>query len=63
MLSPRERQFSDKAIAGTRTFLNDPPSANGTLDDTIAFDYATGPPRPIRDLMSTVGGPFCYIYL
>ena len=62
-LSPRERQFSDNAIAGSRTFLNDPPSANGTLDDEIEFGYAAGPARQIRDLMSTVGGPFCYVYL
>jgi tyrosinase len=63
MLSPYERQFTSKAIAGTRTFLNNPPSANGTLEDLIEFGYATGPPRPIGDLLSTVRGPFCYVYL
>lgn len=59
-LSPKDRQ---NAIAGTRTFLNNPPSANGTLDDLIEFDYAAGPARPIKDLMSTIRGPFCYVYL
>jgi tyrosinase len=63
MLSPHERQSTNKAIAGTKTFLNDPPSANGTLDDEIEFGYAAGPPKPIRDLLSTVRGPFCYVYL
>lgn len=63
MLSPIERQSTDKAVAGSRTFLNDPPSANGTLDDDVEFGYAAGPSRQIRDLMSTVRGPFCYIYL
>ena len=63
MLSPKERQFTDKAIAGTVTFLNQPPSANGTLDDQIEFGYAAGTARPIRDLLSTVSGPFCYVYL
>ncbi|CAK4025475.1 Tyrosinase orsC [Lecanosticta acicola] len=63
MLSPYERQFTDKAISGTRTFLDSPASANGTLNDTVQFGYAAGPPRPIRDLLSTVNGPFCYTYL
>ncbi|GAB7326364.1 hypothetical protein MBLNU13_g10398t1 [Cladosporium sp. NU13] len=63
MLSPNERQFTSKAIAGTQTFLDTPPSANGTLDDQIEFGYAAGPARPIRDLLSTVSGPFCYVYL
>lgn len=60
---PYQRQFSDEAISGTRTLLNMPPSANATLDDMIDFQYAAGPARPIRDLLSTVDGPFCYVYL
>lgn len=63
MLSPYERQFTSNAIAGTQTFLNMPPSANGTLDDLIEFGHAAGPTRPIGDLLSTVNGPFCYLYL
>lgn len=62
-LSPYQRQFTDNAIAGTRTFLNDPPSANGTLEDVIEFGYVGAEQKKIKDLMSTVGGPFCYVYL
>ncbi|KAE8375210.1 hypothetical protein BDV26DRAFT_283635 [Aspergillus bertholletiae] len=51
------------AISGTGTFLNDPPSANTTLDSVIDIGYANGNPIAMRDLMSTTAGPFCYIYL
>jgi len=51
------------AISGTGTFLNDPPSANTTLDTVIDLGYAAVPPTPMRDLMSTTDGPFCYFYL
>ncbi|GIZ43681.1 hypothetical protein CKM354_000689800 [Cercospora kikuchii] len=61
--NPFQRQFSDEAISGTRTLLDMPPSANATLDDIIDFQYAAGPARPIRDFLSTVDGPFCYVYL
>ncbi|CAK1363797.1 unnamed protein product [Cercospora beticola] len=61
--NPFQRQFSDGAISGTRTFWDMPPSANATLDDMIDFRYAAGPACPIRDLLSTVDGPFCYVYL
>lgn len=63
MLSPQERQFSDNAVMGTNTFLNDPPSEETTLDDWVEFGFAAGPPRQIRELTSTVSGPFCYVYL
>jgi tyrosinase len=63
MLSPVERQYGDIALSGTNTFLNSPPSANTTFDDFVQFDYAAGPPTKIRDLMSTLAGPFCYVYL
>jgi tyrosinase len=43
--------------------LNSPPSPNGTLDDPIELGYAGGDNITIRDAMSTVKGPFCYIYL
>ncbi|KAK7746333.1 hypothetical protein SLS53_002292 [Cytospora paraplurivora] len=52
----------NNTIAGTNTFLNDPPSANTTLEDWIQFGYAAGPPRQIKDLLSTTSGPFCYVY-
>jgi tyrosinase len=50
------------AISGTNTFLNNPPSANSTLDDTVDLFFAGGGPIKMRDLMSTTGGPFCYTY-
>ncbi|KAJ5193984.1 Tyrosinase [Penicillium cf. griseofulvum] len=51
------------AISGTGTFLNSPPSPNTTLDTLIDLGYAGGETVAMRDLMSTVSGPFCYIYL
>lgn len=63
MLDPEERQYSDGAISGTNTFLDDPPSANTTLNDYVNYGFAAGPPRKIRELMSTLSGPFCYVYL
>jgi tyrosinase len=49
------------AIYGTNTWMNSPPSANTTLADTIGLQYA-GPDTKIGNVMSTVKGPFCYIY-
>ncbi|KAF6806752.1 FAD binding domain containing protein [Colletotrichum sojae] len=56
-LRPREA----RSIAGTITFLNNPPSRDARLDDLI-IQEPNAPNRPISDLMSTLGGPFCYIY-
>lgn len=63
MLDPAARVRSDAAIDGTRTFLDQPPSANATLDDVLDLEAAFGPPLRIRDVMSTVHGPLCYAYL
>ena len=51
-------------VSGTHTLLNFPPSSPVTLDDYIDLAWS-GPdaPRKIRDLMNTVDGPFCYVYL
>ncbi|CZT11605.1 hypothetical protein WAI453_004635 [Rhynchosporium graminicola] len=57
---PATRQY---ALHGTNTFLNLPPSANTTLDDIVDLGYSAQPTYKIRDLMNTVKGPFCYIYL
>ncbi|KAF6827768.1 tyrosinase central domain protein [Colletotrichum plurivorum] len=62
MLSPHERQFTDRAVAGTNTFLNMPPSPNTTLDDFLDYGYA-GQGIKIRDAMSILSGPYCYVYL
>lgn len=50
-------------IAGSRTFLNVPPSTNATLDDVIELGVnAAAKGIKIRDAVSTLDGPFCYIY-
>jgi tyrosinase len=51
------------AISGTGTFLNEPPSANTTLDTVVNLGYAAAKPTAMRDLMSTTAGPFCYVYV
>ena len=58
-LDPKNRL---DAISGTGTFLNEPPSANTTLDTVINIGYAGGTNIAMRDLMSTTSGPFCYTY-
>ncbi|CAI6342487.1 unnamed protein product [Periconia digitata] len=50
-------------IAGTATWLNEPASANTTLDTELDLGYAAGEVRKMSELMSTIAGPFCYIYL
>ncbi|KAJ0325721.1 hypothetical protein COL5a_007228 [Colletotrichum fioriniae] len=62
MLSPQERQYGATALGGTNTFLDQPPSANTTMDDVLQYGWV-GESRKIRDAMSTVAGPFCYVYL
>ncbi|TQN67016.1 Tyrosinase-like protein orsC [Colletotrichum shisoi] len=61
MLSPRERQYGETALGGTNTFLNQPPSANKTMDDYLEYGHVGGEPLRIRDAMSTVAGPFCFV--
>ncbi|KAK4159683.1 putative tyrosinase [Cladorrhinum sp. PSN259] len=59
------------AIGGTITIFNTPPSRNGTLADVLDMGVNNGlaqGPRPIADVMSTVGksgsgGPLCYVYV
>lgn len=50
-----------QAIAGTITFENVPPSRDARLNDTIDIGVNAGPIL-ISDAMSTLDGPFCYIY-
>jgi tyrosinase len=59
MQDPANREY---AISGTRTLMNIPPSANGTLDDLLEVGVL-GESKKIRELMSTVDGPLCYVYL
>jgi tyrosinase len=58
-LDPANRQYQ---ISGTGTFLNIPPSANITLDDTINWGVL-GPEMTVRNAMSVTAGPFCYVYI
>ncbi|KAF4344290.1 monophenol monooxygenase (tyrosinase) [Fusarium beomiforme] len=62
MLDPKERVSGKNAVQGTNTFLDMPPSAETTLDDYVNIGWV-GPERQIKDLMSTLSGPFCYVYL
>lgn len=55
---PQSRQF---ALAGTSTVLNIPPSPDVTLDYVLTW-MGLDEDRPMRDLMSTTSGPFCYRY-
>ncbi|TVY39261.1 Tyrosinase-like protein [Lachnellula subtilissima] len=50
------------AISGTITMYNSPASRNGTLDD-ILYLGVNADDIAIKDVMSTVEGPFCYIYM
>ena len=50
------------AVAGTITFSNTPPSRNATLDDLIDLGVK-GDAIKLRDTMSTLAGPFCYVYV
>lgn len=63
LLSAKDRTQGPTAVAGTRTFMNNPPSADTTIDDLIDMGFSGGSPLPIKDLLSTTAGPFCYIYL
>ena len=50
-------------IAGTLTFLNRPPSRNATLQDPMTLTHVGVPNITVADAVSTLGGPFCYIYV
>lgn len=58
-LEVEERTFQ---VGGTITFLNNPPSRNGTLDDLLDLGV-DGEVITMREAMSSVGGPFCYVYV
>ena len=52
------------AVAGTGTFMNQPASPNITLETLINIGYVHGNRTiAMRDIMSTTGGPFCYVYV
>ncbi|KAF7514939.1 hypothetical protein G7054_g14876 [Neopestalotiopsis clavispora] len=49
-------------ISGTNTVFNTPPSANTTIEDTINLGIVRDP-LAIKNHLSTVAGPYCYIYI
>ncbi|KAK4150399.1 hypothetical protein C8A00DRAFT_46195 [Chaetomidium leptoderma] len=55
---PQDRTYQ---VWGTQTAWNMPPSDNVTLDTPVPFGSLSDP-KPIRELVSTIDGPFCYIY-
>jgi tyrosinase len=50
------------AIAGTITFMNNPPSRNTTLNNTIRLGYYGVPDISIGQGLNALTGPFCYVY-
>ncbi|KAK4449660.1 tyrosinase-like protein [Podospora aff. communis PSN243] len=58
MLDFQNRQ----TLFGTNTFLDQPPSANTTVEDFLDMD-PLGPDVKIKDVLNTVGGPLCYVYI
>ncbi|KAK3361474.1 hypothetical protein B0T24DRAFT_562168 [Lasiosphaeria ovina] len=48
-------------VWGTSTSNNYPPSDNITLDYPVTFGVF-GPSKPVRELVSSIDGPHCYIY-
>lgn len=59
-IDPANRTY---ALSQTLTYLNSPASRNTTLTDTVNAGYAGGTAKEIKDVMSTVQGDFCYIYV
>lgn len=49
-------------IAGTITVNNSPPSRDALVTDMVHMGNLASA-RPIKDLLSTLNGPFCYMYL
>ncbi|KAH6659725.1 tyrosinase [Truncatella angustata] len=56
---PVDRAFD---ISGTNTVFNTPPSPNTTIEDTINLGIIQ-PDMAIKNGVSTVAGPYCYIYV
>ncbi|KAF1969065.1 Di-copper centre-containing protein [Bimuria novae-zelandiae CBS 107.79] len=53
------RQF---VVSDTLTLNNVPPSRNATLEDLLDLEFIGLPNITIADAVSTVAGPFCYLY-
>jgi tyrosinase len=59
-LDPVNRMY---ALAQTNTYLNSPPSANTTLNDTVQLGFAGGETKEIGQLMNVIDEDLCYIYV
>lgn len=57
-LKPGARTYE---VGMTLTMYNFPPSRKGVLDDVVDLGVNGGEFR-VRDLASSLGGPFCYVY-
>ncbi|KAM7186055.1 tyrosinase-like protein [Rhypophila sp. PSN 637] len=51
-----------QGVAGTQTLLDMPPSPNTTVNDLLNV-APLGESVKIKDVMNTVGGPLCYVYI
>jgi tyrosinase len=58
-LKPEKRTYE---TGMTTAMFNFPPSRNGTLDDSVDLGIL-GKDLQIRETVSSVKGPFCYIYV
>ncbi|KAH9214621.1 hypothetical protein DL95DRAFT_435895 [Leptodontidium sp. 2 PMI_412] len=54
-----------KAVSGTLTLFNDPPSRNATLNDDVDLGLIAPPVKlgSLLDTMGGLGGEFCYVYV
>jgi tyrosinase len=57
------RVWSNASIAGGTSMFDFSNSINGTLQDVVQLGYAGGKSHSLGDVMSTLSGPFCYVYL
>lgn len=65
MWQNQQPETRTKAIGGTITLFNEPPSREGRLDDALEMGVL-GDSMLIEKVMSTVGltgGPLCYVYV
>ncbi|OJD38712.1 tyrosinase central domain protein [Diplodia corticola] len=64
MLEPASRTAGATAVAGPVTMYDSlEPHRNGTLEDVMDLGFvAPGAEKKIGELLSTTGGPFCYVY-
>jgi tyrosinase len=58
-LDPKHRMY---AVSGTNTMLNDPPSAETSLNDILHMGIEDLAPPAIKQVMTTNGPLYCYRY-